>query len=170
MLRKPRIGLEPHHPMKRTAVFGLVPTILSVLIMGSSCSKTTDEGAPAPEPSYTWWGTLIDSATGEGVGGLLVDVRERQAHIANGWDPYITSGIAANGRFDVTYYLRGVVPCTTFPETTLTLHLDFVDPAGRYAPRAHQSDAFIVCPRVLPPVEQLPLNFEGSVRVMLVRQ
>lgn len=144
--------------------------LTALVPIGASCKKTTDEGAPAVEPNYTWWGTLVDSVTGEGVGGLLVDVRERRQHVRNGWDPYITSGIASNGRFDVTYYLRGLVPCSSIPETTLTLHLDFVDSSGRYAPKAHQSDSFRVCPKVLPPVDQLPLNFEDSIRIALVRQ
>lgn len=157
-------------PLDRTRIARVVLSLAAFSLVSTACKKTTENDAPAPEPRYSWWGTLVDSITREGVGGLVVDVRERAEHIANGWDPYLTTGIASDGRFDLTYYLRGAVPCSSFPETTLTVHLDFVDPSGRYAPRAHRSEPFIVCPRVLPPVDQLPLNLEKNVLILLVRQ
>ena len=141
-----------------------------VLLCGAGCQKTTEQDEPAAEPFYTWWGTVVDSLTGEGVDGLLVDVREREEHIRNGWDPYLTPGIVSSGHFQAVYYLRGVVPCSSFPDTTLTLHLDFVDPLGRYAAKTHQSDSFVVCPRVLPPIDQLPLNLVRNLRIALARQ
>ncbi len=135
-----------------------------------ACSRTPTEEGLNISPNYIWRGTLVDSLTGQGVGGLVASVRERAEHVANGWDPYVSTGIAANGRFEVIYYLRGVTPCSAFPDTTLTLHLDFVDPAGTYAPKTHQSDSFVVCPGALPPADQLPINLEDSLRILLVRK
>ncbi len=112
---------------------------------------------------------MLDSVSGDSISGLLVGVREQPEHLASGWSPYLdqTSTLA---RFGITYSLRGIPLCRTFPETTLTVHLEFVDPLGRYEPKAHRSDSFMVCPRILPPVEQLPLNWEDSLRLLFVRR
>ena len=134
------------------------------------CRRTTEDGNTAALPTYIWRGNLVDSATGAGVGGLVASVRERPEHVLNGWNPYVTTGIAADGRFEVIYYLRGVYPCSAFPDITLGLHLDFADPAAHYAPTTHESDRFIVCPRVLPPRDQWPINQEEGLRIVLVRQ
>ena len=133
------------------------------------CRNSADDGGTAAIPTYVWRGTLVDSATHAGVGGLVANVRERSEHVANGWNPYVSTGVASDGRFEIIYYLRGVYPCSAFPDTTLTLHLDFVDPTGYYAPATIQSDSFVVCPRVLPPAAQLPLNVEEGIRIALAR-
>ncbi len=139
------------------------------LFLGVACQRTTDGGgAPQPDPSYIWTGLLLDSATGDSVSGLTVAVREWPEHAAQGWAPHLDTSLLP--RFAIHYSLRGIPLCNAFPETTLTVHLEFADPLGRYEPKVHRSDSFVVCPRVLPPVEQLPLNWEDSLRLQFVRR
>lgn len=145
-------------------------TVLALSLAAAACQSTTAKDSNlAAYPTYDWRGTLVDSATGQGIGGIVASVRERSEHIAKGWNPYVSTGLAADGRFEVIYYLR-VYPCSAYPDTILTLHLDFVDPSGVYAPTTHQSNSFRVCPRTLPPLDSLPLNLEQGLRIALLRQ
>jgi len=152
--------------MRLSRALQLIAVLAPAIGLGCNSGTSADD-APTTPPNYIWTGVLIDSVTGQGVGGVVASVRERPDHMVGGWDPYLTSDFAENGRFGVIYYLRGVFPCSAFPETTLTLHLDIADPSNRYAGKTIQSDSFIVCPRVLPPPERLPLNFEDSLRILL---
>jgi len=140
------------------------------LLCGFGCQRSTEREAPQVAAEYVWSGTAVDSLTGAGVGGLLVSVREKAEHAKNGWGPYEAAEALDDGRFQVSYYLFGIWPCSSFPDTTLTVHLDFVDPQGRYEAASHETDSFRVCPRRYPPLDQLPADWERHLRIALARR
>jgi len=146
---------------------GVVAFACAVLSAGCEGGPTADD-APTPPPSYTWRGDIFDAATGGGVvGDVHISIREQGEHLAAGWGPFASIGVHPPGRFGVIYYLRRVFPCSEFPDTTLTIHLEFSSSEGTYSPAVHVTRSFRVCPRTLPPYDSLPLNFEDSLRILL---
>lgn len=148
---------------------GLLACCLVVLLAPGTCKSATgdsDDGLVIGG-MYSWRGTIVDGGTGLPARGIAIRVRERGEHEAVGWSPDPTVTLRGPDEFFVHYVLSGPV-CAGRRDTTLTLHLEFVDTLGSYLSRVHTSQwALDYCDGTPPPATPKPYPSEDGLLIRM---